>query len=57
MWEETLGPGVTVKDLTNPYFMKYQIQSVNEMISASINHPCVLMHGFYNEGPRRVEKN
>jgi len=31
--------------------MKYQIQAVNEMISASINHPSVILHAFYNEGP------
>jgi len=51
IWEETLGPGVKVSNLQNEYFMKYQIQAVNEMISASINHPCVILHGFYNEGP------
>jgi len=51
IWEETLGPGVSTKNLQDPYFMKYQIQAVNEMVSASINHPCVILHGFYNEGP------
>ncbi|EGD74550.1 hypothetical protein PTSG_05914 [Salpingoeca rosetta] len=51
VWEETLGPGVTVKDLTSPYWMRYQLQAVNEMISASINHPSVIFHAFYNEGP------
>jgi len=51
IWEETLGPSVSTKDLLDPYFMKYQIQAVNEMISASINHPSVIFHAFYNEGP------
>eukprot|EP00045_Choanoeca_perplexa_P016700 m.229236 g.229236 ORF g.229236 m.229236 type:complete len:619 (-) comp17334_c0_seq13:95-1951(-) len=51
IWEETLGPGVSTDDLQNPYFMKYQVEAVNEMITASINHPCVIFHGFYNEGP------
>lgn len=46
VWEETLGPGTTVADLTNPYFMKYQIEAVNEMIDASVNHPCVILHAF-----------
>ncbi len=52
IWEETLGPSVSVSDLTNPYFMKYQLQAVSEMMDASMNHPSVFMHGFYNEGPR-----
>lgn len=51
IWEETLGPGVSLQNTTNPYFMKYQIQSANEMIDASINHPSVIFHGFFNEGP------
>jgi len=56
IWEETLGPSVNTKDLLDPYFMKYQIQAVNEMISASINHPCVILHAFYNEGPSNDPK-
>jgi beta-glucuronidase len=55
VWEETLGPGVSLKDIQDPYFMKYQIQSVNEMIDASINHPSVILHGFFNEGPSSSE--
>lgn len=56
IWEETLGPGVKLADLQSPYFLKYQVQAVNEMISASINHPCVMFHGFYNEGPSNDPK-
>jgi hypothetical protein len=84
VWEETLGPSTTVKNLNDPYvcrwrsnysifcnfssnhlvflrnifngiffryFMKYQVEALNEMISASINHPSVIFHGFFNEGP------
>ena len=77
MWEETLGPGTTLANMLDPYFMKsvcaavscrswcwhwhsrafrggtcrYQLIAVNEMIDASYNHPSVLLHGFYNEGP------
>lgn len=51
IWEEALGPSVTTKDIKNPYFMKYHLESMEEMISASINHPCVVFHGFFNEGP------
>merc|ERR1712130_197615 len=29
---------------------------VNEMISASINHPSVILYGFYNEGPSNDHK-
>ena len=50
VWEETLGPSVKLHDLLSPYWMKYQVQAVNEMISASINHPSVIFHAFYNEG-------
>lgn len=25
IWEETLGPGVSVQNLQDPYFMKYQV--------------------------------
>jgi len=56
IWEETLGPGVRTENLVNPYFMKYQIQAVNEMIDASINHPSVILHAFYNEGPSNDAK-
>ena len=51
MWSETLGPGVSTSDLKNPYFMKYQIQQVNEMLDAAYNNPSILWWGFYNEGP------
>ena len=50
-WCETLGPGVSTNDLKNPYFMKYQIQAVNEMLDAAINNPSVIIWAFYNEGP------
>eukprot|EP01084_Bolivina_argentea_P112480 200598_1 len=51
IWSETLGPGVSTSDLNNAYFMRYQIQAVNEMLDASINNPSVLFWAFYNEGP------
>jgi len=50
IWEETLGPAVTAKNTQNPYFMKYQVQQINEMISASISHPSIIFWGFFNEG-------
>jgi len=51
VWEEALGPAVTTADIQSPYFMQYQIQQINEMISASISHPSVIFWGFFNEGP------
>ncbi|KAA0177338.1 hypothetical protein FNF27_01116 [Cafeteria roenbergensis] len=51
IWEETLGPGVSAANLLNPYWMRYQLQQVAEMVETSANHPSVLYHAFYNEGP------
>ena len=42
IWEEALGPDVQLSNLLNPYYMKYQIIAVNEMLDASINHPCIV---------------
>ena len=30
---------------------RYQLDAVNEMMDASYNHPSVILHAFYNEGP------
>jgi beta-glucuronidase len=54
IWEEALGPNVSVSNIHDPYFMKYHLQSMNEMISASINHPCIFFHAFFNEGIART---
>ena len=27
------------------------IIAINEMIDASVNHPCIIIQAFYNEGP------
>ena len=51
IWSETLGPGVKVLNLQDPYFMQYQIQAVNEMLDAAINNPSIVWWAFYNEGP------
>jgi len=50
IWEEALGPGVSAKNTESAYFMQYQLQQMNEMISASFNHPSVIFWGFFNEG-------
>lgn len=41
IWEEGLGPNVNTGNTQNPYFMKYQLIQLDEMISASFNHPSV----------------
>jgi len=51
VWEETLGPNTGTNNMVDPYFVKYQVQSVHEMVAASASHPSVIMHAFYNEGP------
>ena len=52
MWEETLGPGVSVEDMQDwSHFMKYQLQQVEEMLEASMNHPSIMVWAWFNEGP------
>ena len=51
IWEEALGPGVSTADIQNPYFMAMQVEAVTSMVQTSANHPSVLLHGFFNEGP------
>jgi beta-glucuronidase len=50
-WEEALGPGVSTADINSTYFMENQITAVTHMVHASIHHPSVILHGFFNEGP------
>jgi len=52
MWEETLGPGVSLNDTQDwSHFMKYQLQQVEEMLEASMNHPSIMVWAWFNEGP------
>ena len=51
VWEETIGPGVQLKHLRDAKWLQLQLQAMNEMISASYNHPSVIFHAFFNEGP------
>lgn len=52
MWEETLGPDVSVEDMQDwSHFMKYQLQQVEEMLEASMNHPSIMVWAWFNEGP------
>ncbi|CAE8584769.1 unnamed protein product [Polarella glacialis] len=52
MWEETLGPSTTADNLQDwAHFMRYQLQQLDEMQEASMNHPSIMAWGFFNEGP------
>ena len=51
LWEETLGPGVSTKDVLKTDFMKAQLEKIDAMVGASFAHPSVIIHGFFNEGP------
>ncbi|CAK9100905.1 unnamed protein product [Durusdinium trenchii] len=52
MWEETLGPQVKVENTLDwNYFMKYQLQQMEEMMEASMNHPSIMVWAWFNEGP------
>ena len=51
MWEEALGPGVSTKDTQDAVFMKYQLQQMEEMMEASMNHPSIMVWAWFNEGP------
>ena len=51
VWEEALGPGTTVQDMNNSYFIQNQVVAVDSMVGTSVNHPSVVFHAFANEGP------
>lgn len=51
MWCETLGAGVGVHDTQDPYFMKHQVQQLNEMMDNALNHASIMLWAFFNEGP------
>ena len=51
LWEEALGPGVSTKDILDPVFMASHLADMAHMVHASVAHPSVILHGFFNEGP------
>lgn len=51
IWEETLGPGVSAKDINSTAFMSAHVRAAGEMVGASFAHPSVIFHAFFNEGP------
>lgn len=52
MWEEAIGPGVKVANIQDTgFFMKYQLQQIDEMLDMSLNHASIMTWGWFNEGP------
>jgi beta-glucuronidase len=56
MWCETGFPGMSVQDLTNPFWRHYQAQQMNEMLDHAMNHASVAFWAFFNEGPSDSEE-
>lgn len=54
VWEEALGPGTSTADMSNDWFMQNHLTAVRSMVTTSVNHPSVVLHGFFNEGPSNV---
>jgi len=51
-WSETLGPGVRLSDMTDwDFFMKYQLQQLEQMMDNALNHASIITWGWFNEGP------
>jgi beta-glucuronidase len=50
VWNEILGWENPIDSLTNLEFQRRQCDALTRMIKSSINHPCIIMWGFLNEG-------
>jgi len=51
VWEEPLNWGVSVRRLQDQKYRQEMMRGVQEMVSASRNHPSVVIWGLFNEGP------
>lgn len=49
VWEESLGWGNTVPQLSDPEFIALQREQMELTVSESFNHPSVIIFGFLNE--------
>ena len=54
--KETLGPGISISNLKDEYFLEQQDQQLNEMIDNASNHASVAFWAFFNEGPSHKEE-
>eukprot|EP00928_Gymnodinium_smaydae_P073392 TRINITY_DN56601_c0_g1_i1.p1 TRINITY_DN56601_c0_g1~~TRINITY_DN56601_c0_g1_i1.p1 ORF type:complete len:707 (-),score=80.53 TRINITY_DN56601_c0_g1_i1:131-2251(-) len=55
MWEETLGPKVSLSNTQDPSWMKIQLKQLDEMMDMSMNHASIMTWGWFNEGPSEHE--
>eukprot|EP00536_Pseudo-nitzschia_multiseries_P002780 jgi/Psemu1/236028/estExt_Genewise1.C_380117 len=56
MWCETLGPGVSVANLRDNFFLEQQDIQLNEMMENAFNHASIAFWAFFNEGPSHLEE-
>eukprot|EP00958_Prasinococcus_capsulatus_P010729 scaffold1042_cov401-Prasinococcus_capsulatus_cf.AAC.56 len=58
VYEEALGTAVYLGDLKNvkSNFFREHLRALDAMVSASVNHPSVIIWGFFNEGPSDKEE-
>jgi hypothetical protein len=57
-WSETLGPSVSSKNMNDwDFFMKFQLQQLEQMLDNAMNHASILTWGWFNEGPSNDPKN
>jgi beta-glucuronidase len=50
VWEEALGWGYKESQWSNPAFTDANVAQVQAMVRNSMNHPCIVLWGFLNEG-------
>ncbi len=55
VWEESLGWGVKLKQLTHPEFIAKQEIETRRMVQNSCNHASIIIWGFLNEGESNIE--
>lgn len=50
LWSEVLGWGNDADTMQDERFMRAQLESVEAMLDANLNHPSIILWGFFNEG-------
>lgn len=50
VFSESTGWGQTQKQLTDPAFIRLQLEQTQAMIETDFNHPSIILWGFLNEG-------
>lgn len=50
VWSESIGWQQTAEQLTNPEFLRAQLEHVGEMVLAAANRPSIILWGILNEG-------